>query len=263
MLRSLLSRPGSPGSPGSPAPRRRRVTPRRRSAQALAILAGAVLCVSVVASCGRPDDIATPGRTIPGAPPCEPKDAVVPPEGKPTVAVPEGAAPTALEKTDIKTGDGREATPGDKVFLQYVGAAKSTGKEFDSSWDRGGKPLDFVIGPGAAVVPGFNQGAEGMKVGGRRQIVIPPDLGYGATGSGSVIAPNETLIFVVDLVQVCPPNPLAPTTVPASSTTANIIPPESSTPASTPDSSGASSTTSAVPSSTTTAAPGSSSTPPR
>ena len=82
----------------------------------------------------------------------------------------------------------------------YVGVSWSTGKEFDASWDRG-NPFQFVLGRGQ-VIGGWDQGVQGMKVGGRRRLTIPPELGYGAQGAGGVIAPNETLVFVVDLVSI-------------------------------------------------------------
>jgi peptidylprolyl isomerase len=84
------------------------------------------------------------------------------------------------------------------VRVHYVGVAYSTGEEFDASWDRG-EPLEFQLGAGR-VIAGWDQGVQGMKVGGRRQLIIPPDLAYGDRGAGTVIGPGETLIFVCDLV---------------------------------------------------------------
>jgi peptidylprolyl isomerase len=119
---------------------------------------------------------------------------------KPTVEVPTGAAPTDLEITDITVGDGPEATPGQRVSVQYVGVAYSTGKEFDSSWSRN-EPFEFALGAGQ-VIAGWDQGVAGMRVGGRRRLTIPARLGYGDRGAGNVIKPGETLIFVVDLLGV-------------------------------------------------------------
>jgi peptidylprolyl isomerase len=119
---------------------------------------------------------------------------------KPEIDFPEGPVPTELVITDLIEGDGAEATPGDTVSTHYVGVAWSTGEEFDASWGRGA-PLDFRVGVGQ-VIQGWDQGVEGMKVGGRRQLVIPPHLGYGDRGAGGVIKPGETLIFVVDLLEV-------------------------------------------------------------
>ena len=119
---------------------------------------------------------------------------------KPTVEVPTGAAPTDLEITDITVGDGPEATPGQRVSVQYVGVAFSTGKEFDSSWSRN-EPFEFALGAGH-VIAGWDQGVAGMRVGGRRRLTIPARLGYGDRGAGNVIKPGETLIFVVDLLGV-------------------------------------------------------------
>jgi FKBP-type peptidyl-prolyl cis-trans isomerase len=119
---------------------------------------------------------------------------------KPTVEVPKGPAPQKLVVEDLKTGDGAEAKAGDHVSVQYVGVLYDGGKQFDSSWDRG-QPFDFQLGSGQ-VIPGWDQGVEGMKVGGRRELIIPPNLGYGAQGQPPTIPPNSTLVFVIDLVSV-------------------------------------------------------------
>jgi peptidylprolyl isomerase len=119
---------------------------------------------------------------------------------KPEVDFPEGAPPTELQVKDIWEGDGAVAQAGSTVAVHYVGVAWSTGAEFDSSWNRG-TPLKFPLGAGR-VIAGWDQGVQGMKVGGRRQLTIPPHLGYGDRGAGGAIAPGETLIFVCDLVSV-------------------------------------------------------------
>jgi peptidylprolyl isomerase len=117
---------------------------------------------------------------------------------KPEVDFPGGDPPSDLEITDIWEGTGPVASPGHRVTVHYVGVAFSTGEQFDASWDRG-EPLAFQLGAGQ-VIAGWDQGVAGMKVGGRRQLVIPPQLAYGDRGAGSSIAPGETLIFVCDLV---------------------------------------------------------------
>ncbi|WP_432512443.1 FKBP-type peptidyl-prolyl cis-trans isomerase [Kineococcus sp. SYSU DK001] len=119
---------------------------------------------------------------------------------KPEIDFPEGEPPTELVIVDEIVGDGTEATAGRTVSAHYVGVAFSTGEEFDSSWNRG-TPLDFPVGAGM-VIQGWDQGLLGMKVGGRRKLVIPPHLGYGDRGAGGAIKGGETLIFVVDLVDV-------------------------------------------------------------
>jgi peptidylprolyl isomerase len=119
---------------------------------------------------------------------------------KPEVDFPGGEPPADLQITDITVGGGAEAKAGDHVQVHYVGVAYSTGEEFDSSYDRG-DPLGFQLGAGR-VIAGWDQGVQGMRVGGRRQLVIPPHLAYGDRGAGHVIAPGETLIFVCDLVGV-------------------------------------------------------------
>ncbi|MCH1882088.1 FKBP-type peptidyl-prolyl cis-trans isomerase [Agrococcus sp. ARC_14] len=119
---------------------------------------------------------------------------------KPEIDAPEGPAPTELEITDITVGDGEEAVTGTQVSVHYVGVTHSGGEEFDASYGRGA-PLEFPLGVGM-VIKGWEQGIEGMRVGGRRKLVIPPHLAYGERGAGGVIGPNETLIFVCDLVAV-------------------------------------------------------------
>lgn len=119
---------------------------------------------------------------------------------KPEVDFPGGEAPKDLEIKEIWEGDGAVAKDGDNVSVHYVGVAFSTGEEFDSSWNRG-TPLKFELGSGM-VIQGWDQGVKGMKVGGRRQLIIPAHLAYGDRGAGRAIAPGETLIFVCDLVAV-------------------------------------------------------------
>ena len=121
-------------------------------------------------------------------------------ETKPAIAKPEGDPPTELEIEDIVKGKGKTAKKGDNITVQYVGVAFSTGEQFDASWDAG-QPFSFQLGVGQ-VIPGWDEGVAGMKVGGRRQLTIPPDMAYGAQGSPPAIGPNETLIFIVDLVEV-------------------------------------------------------------
>ena len=119
---------------------------------------------------------------------------------KPQVDVPEGNAPTELQIIDIETGTGPEAVVGKRVAVHYVGVTFSGGEEFDASYDRG-EPIVFPLGTGR-VIAGWDQGIAGMRVGGRRRLVIPPHLAYGHRGAGGVIKPGETLIFVCDLVGV-------------------------------------------------------------
>lgn len=119
---------------------------------------------------------------------------------KPEIDFPGGEPPSELQVTDVTVGDGEEATAGRTAVVHYVGVAFSTGEEFDASWNRG-EPFAFPLGAGN-VIAGWDHGVVGMKVGGRRQLVIPPDLAYGDRGAGSVIAPGETLIFMVDLLGV-------------------------------------------------------------
>ena len=119
---------------------------------------------------------------------------------KPEIDFPDGPPPTELEITEVTEGDGPEATSGSTVSVHYVGVSHSTGEQFDASYDRG-SPLEFRLGVGQ-VISGWDTGVQGMKVGGRRRLVIPPHLGYGDRGAGGAIKPGETLIFVVDLLEV-------------------------------------------------------------
>ena len=119
---------------------------------------------------------------------------------KPTVTIPTEAPPAELVKTDITVGSGDEAVKGKNVSVHYVGVAWSNGQEFDASWNRG-DAFEFRLGAGQ-VIQGWDDGVAGMKVGGRRQLTIPPDMGYGSRGAGGVIKGGETLVFVVDLLNV-------------------------------------------------------------
>ena len=119
---------------------------------------------------------------------------------KPDVEIPEGAPPPELQVEDIAVGRGPEAKAGSQVDVHYVGVSWSNGRQFDASWDRR-QTFSFRVG-GGQVISGWDQGVAGMRVGGRRRLTIPPHLGYGSRGAGGVIGPNETLVFVVDLVGV-------------------------------------------------------------
>lgn len=120
---------------------------------------------------------------------------------KPHVYVPAGETPPPdLVIEDIEVGTGAEAVPGSSVEVHYAGNAWSTRQQFDASWDRG-ETFTFRLGAGE-VIAGWDQGVAGMHIGGRRRIVIPPHLGYGKRGAGGAIKPNETLVFVVDLIGV-------------------------------------------------------------
>src|ERR1700758_674751 len=120
--------------------------------------------------------------------------------GRPEVDFPGGQPPMKLEITDIWEGEGKVASAGDTVQVNYVGVAYSTGEEFDASWNRG-EPLEFKLGTGR-VIAGWDRGVQGMKGGGSRVVINPPALAYGYRGAGHVIAPGETLIFVCDLVSI-------------------------------------------------------------
>ena len=122
------------------------------------------------------------------------------PAQKPQVVIPDGEPPAELQIEDIEVGTGPEATAGADVDVHYVGVSWSNGRQFDASWDRRAT-FSFRVG-GGQVISGWDEGVAGMKVGGRRRLTIPPELGYGSRGAGGVIGPDETLVFVVDLVGV-------------------------------------------------------------
>ena len=119
---------------------------------------------------------------------------------KPVVTIPAGDPPASLVIDDLVVGDGDVAAHGKTVIVHYVAVAWSTGKQFDASWDRSDW-FDFRLGAGQ-VIKGWDDGVAGMRVGGRRTLTIPPDLGYGSRGAGGAIKGNETLVFVVDLIGV-------------------------------------------------------------
>ncbi|MEW1891648.1 FKBP-type peptidyl-prolyl cis-trans isomerase [Streptomyces sp. NPDC085659] len=122
---------------------------------------------------------------------------------KPEVQVPEGAAPTELTTRDLVVGEGPEALPGRVVQVHYVGVAFASGREFDSSWEQD-RPFKFAVGGGKAI-KGLDRGLRGMRVGGRREIIVPPRLGYGRQSPSAFIPPHSTLVFVVDLLTVVGP----------------------------------------------------------
>jgi peptidylprolyl isomerase len=119
---------------------------------------------------------------------------------RPVIDKPEGDTPFELVVEDVVVGDGEEAVDGSKVAVHYAGVAFSTGEEFDASWNRG-EPFRFTLGRGH-VIPGWDAGVKGMRVGGRRKLTIPSAMAYGARGAGGVIKPHEPLVFVVDLLEV-------------------------------------------------------------
>jgi FKBP-type peptidyl-prolyl cis-trans isomerase len=126
----------------------------------------------------------------------------VPPQlaKKPVVVVPKGTAPSHLVTNDLIPGTGAAATTGKTITVNYVGVLYKTGKQFDASWDRN-QPFTTPLANGS-IIPGWVQGISGMKVGGRRELIIPPALAYGKTGQPPTIPGNSTLVFVVDLLSV-------------------------------------------------------------
>lgn len=163
----------------------------------------AALSLTVVTGCG--DETETATFTVEAPPAGSDTSAAAAEEPvssgkKPKVTVPDGPPPKELQVKDLKKGTGKTAKSGDDLTMDYVGVSYSTGKEFDSSFSAG-QPFNFTLGQGS-VIAGWDEGIEGMKVGGRRELIIPPDKAYGAQGSPPSIKPNETLIFVVDLLAV-------------------------------------------------------------
>jgi peptidylprolyl isomerase len=146
------------------------------------------------AGCGGGDDGDKGGSAArPGKPAAISTDL----KHKPRIPKPAGRPPGKLVVRDIVKGSGRAARPRDRLSVQYVGVSYSTGDQFDASWDRG-EPFSFQLGAGM-VIPGWDRGLVGMRVGGRRELTIPPRLAYGPQGQPPAIGPNETLVFVIDL----------------------------------------------------------------
>lgn len=173
----------------------------------LPIVLACLLLALFAVACGDDEEqeAAAPQETATATP--EPSGSIDPASiskdlsGKPKIEKPEGSPPAELQQEDIVNGKGKAAKPGDMVSVQYVGNSWSMGTQFDASWDRGGQPFEFPLGAGQ-VIPGWDQGVAGMKPGGRRLLVIPPDLAYGPQSPSPEIGPNETLIFVVDLEKI-------------------------------------------------------------
>jgi peptidylprolyl isomerase len=168
-----------------------------RTGRTITLLAAAAIAV---AGCGsqKQDSGGGGGQAVQGV--------VLPPSAsdlntKPVIPKPQGNPPGTMQVRDVVQGTGKAAESGDTLSVQYVGVSWSTGQEFDSSWSRGKQPFKFKLGAGM-VIPGWDQGLVGMKQGGRRELVIPPNLAYGPQGQPPSIAPNETLIFVIDLQKV-------------------------------------------------------------
>jgi peptidylprolyl isomerase len=153
------------------------------------------LCVALaIAGCGDDGD----SSTTSGSTGASAADAAK--RSKPKLDVPKGAPPTNLEVKDLIEGGGPAAASGDVITVQYVGVDYETGKQFDASWDNG-QPFSFQLG-GGQVIPGWDRGIDGMRVGGRRELIIPPDLAYGRIGQPPAIGPNATLVFVIDLLGI-------------------------------------------------------------
>ncbi len=167
------------------------------------ILAACVALAVVVAGCGSDSSTSTTSTTSSSQGGEEAAGAQSGAEAakrtRPKVEVPKGPAPTTLVTKELIEGSGPEAKSGDEVTVQYAGVLYKTGKEFDASWNRG-EPFSFTLG-GGEVIPGWDKGVEGMKVGGRRMLVIPPELAYGSQGVGP-IPPESTLVFVIDLLSI-------------------------------------------------------------
>lgn len=192
----------------------------------LRLAAAVAAAVVALTACGYPDPnpesgpVATTTQTTPT--PAAGADDFAEGAGQTPVKFPDG-----LQVLDLKTGDGATVPAGATVKVQYTGWLASNGTKFDSSRDRGNQPLCAILtstqgqGECTSVIPGWNEGVPGMKVGGRRKLTIPPSLGYGAQGSPPVIPPNSTLVFTIELVSIvstATPAP-SPTTSPSPSPT--------------------------------------------
>jgi peptidylprolyl isomerase len=166
---------------------------RRRLALACLLIAPAL------AACGGSSkSSSSSGREAASTPTATAAAAATPAGTKPKVKVPAGTPPKRLVIRDLKVGTGLPVQAGQTVSVQYVGVNYKDGKQFDASWDRG-QPYSFTLGAGD-VIPGWDKGVLGMRPGGRRELIVPPSLAYGSQGQPPVIKPNETLVFVIDLV---------------------------------------------------------------
>jgi peptidylprolyl isomerase len=183
--------------------------------QKLITFAVVLALAGFVAACGEDEESGSGSGAAPAETPPPPEETAQPAdvaalvgeipknlEKKPTIPTLEGDPPTELVAEDIVKGKGPAAKAGDQLRMQYVGVSWSTSEQFDASWDRG-EPFVFQLGAGM-VIPGWDQGLEGMRRGGRRLLAIPPEMGYGPQGQPPVIGPNETLVFVVDLERILP-----------------------------------------------------------
>ena len=170
-----------------------------RAVSARLLIAAALAALALgLAACGDDDDSSSDGGTATEAAEAEVDNTDL--KKKPVITTTGDESPGALIVEDIVVGKGPAAKSGDQISVQYVGALYSDGTEFDTSWDTG-QPFEFELGAGG-VIQGWDTGLEGMKVGGRRELVIPPDLAYGPTGQPPTIPPDATLVFVVDLLDV-------------------------------------------------------------
>lgn len=173
-------------------------------------MGAAVVAGSTLAACSSsPSGSGSATTTTTGAsPPVDAATMTWSPVGtfgtEPTVVVPSGTPPTQLLSKDLILGTGASAESGETITVQYIGYSWTSKQKFDASWDHG-QPLSFELGVGQ-VIPGWDQGVGGMKVGGRRELVIPPSLAYGSNPPTPAIATNDTLIFVVDLLSVGAPS---------------------------------------------------------
>jgi len=167
---------------------------KRRVILTIAVVVGVLALMALISVLGGDDDGGEDATTT-----TAPETTTTTAPEKPDVTVPETPPPTELQSTDLTVGDGAEAQPGSTVQVHYAGRAYSNGEEFDSSYE--GEAFSFTIGQGQ-VIPGWEQGVAGMREGGRRQLIIPPDLAYREEGRPPQIGPNDTLVFVIDLLRV-------------------------------------------------------------
>jgi peptidylprolyl isomerase len=166
----------------------------------------ALLAATALGACGSDSGKTTAGTTKSKSTeqpsPAQQQEALQNTAVRPHIPKPTGSPPRRLVKEDLVKGKGAPAKAGDTLTVNYVGVTFSTGEEFDASWDRG-QPFQLALGRGE-VIPGWDKGLVGMRKGGRRMLTIPPELAYGTSGSPPLIGPNETLVFVVDLMAIKP-----------------------------------------------------------
>lgn len=167
----------------------------RRTGRAATVALTVLVLVVACSETPDPEDVGGVGEDEAEAP-----DLATKPELLPVLPDDRGDPPATLVVEDLVTGEGEAAHAGARLTVHFVGASWASGEQFDATWDRG-QPYSFMLGEGE-VIAAWDEGLAGMRVGGRRALTVPPDLAYGDRGSAAGIEPGETVVFIVDLLEV-------------------------------------------------------------